>query len=207
MRTIWKRRDPRSRPHFCFVLCGPEPSARSLPDFAGASPLAAQVTPSPPKAPNRHVPRASEYWPAVSILQATPKRAQNVRPASGRSGGDQTGHTRHTMASFDDAGPRGSGPMRATVKWFNPTKGFGFVTLEDGTDAFCHASALASLPSPNLPQGATVMCDVGAGPARHAGDGCAQRRQFDGRPVSRLAALAATGRRRLRWRGRRRLPR
>jgi CspA family cold shock protein len=53
--------------------------------------------------------------------------------------------------------------MRATVKWFNPTKGFGFVTLEDGTDAFCHASALANLPSPNLPQGATVMCDVGQG--------------------------------------------
>jgi cold shock protein len=68
-----------------------------------------------------------------------------------------------TMASFENAGPRGSGPMRATVKWFNPTKGFGFVTLEDGTDAFCHASALASLPSPNLQQGATVMCDVGQG--------------------------------------------
>ena len=65
------------------------------------------------------------------------------------------------MASFDN--PRGSGPVRATVKWFNPTKGFGFVTLDDGTDAFCHASALASLPSPNLPQGSTVMCDVGQG--------------------------------------------
>lgn len=67
------------------------------------------------------------------------------------------------MAGFDNAGPRGSGPMRATVKWFNPTKGFGFVTLDDGTDAFCHASALANLPSPNLPQGSTVMCDVGQG--------------------------------------------
>jgi len=67
------------------------------------------------------------------------------------------------MASFDNAGPRGSGPQKATVKWFNPTKGFGFVTLEDGTDAFCHASALSHLASPNLPQGATVMCDVGQG--------------------------------------------
>jgi CspA family cold shock protein len=53
--------------------------------------------------------------------------------------------------------------MRATVKWFNPTKGFGFVTLEDGSDAFCHASALSSLSSPDLPQGATVYCDVGQG--------------------------------------------
>jgi len=49
------------------------------------------------------------------------------------------------------------------VKWFNPTKGFGFVTLEDGTDAFCHASALSSLSTPDLPQGATVFCDVAQG--------------------------------------------
>jgi CspA family cold shock protein len=53
--------------------------------------------------------------------------------------------------------------MRASVKWFNPTKGFGFVTLDDGTDAFCHASALSNLASADLPPGATVYCDVGQG--------------------------------------------
>ena len=65
------------------------------------------------------------------------------------------------MVNYDNAGYRsGSGSQRATVKWFNATKGFGFVTLEDGSDAFCHASALSGLPSPDLPQGATVYCDV-----------------------------------------------
>src|SRR4029453_10012893 len=65
------------------------------------------------------------------------------------------------MVNYDNAGFRsGSGSQRATVKWFNPTKGFGFVTLDDGSDAFCHASALSGLPSPELPQGATVYCDV-----------------------------------------------
>jgi cold shock protein len=65
------------------------------------------------------------------------------------------------MVNYDNAGFRSSsGAQRATVKWFNPTKGFGFVTLDDGSDAFCHASALSSLPSPELPQGATVYCDV-----------------------------------------------
>jgi cold shock protein len=65
------------------------------------------------------------------------------------------------MVNYDNAGFRsGSGSQRATVKWFNATKGFGFVTLEDGSDAFCHASALSSLSSPDLPQGATVYCDV-----------------------------------------------
>lgn len=68
------------------------------------------------------------------------------------------------MANFDHSGSRsGFGPQRATVKWFNSTKGFGFVTLEDGSDAFCHASALTSLPSVELPQGATVYCDVAQG--------------------------------------------
>ena len=65
------------------------------------------------------------------------------------------------MVNYDNAGFRsGSGSQRAIVKWFNPTKGFGFVTLDDGSDAFCHASALSSLSSPDLPQGATVYCDV-----------------------------------------------
>jgi CspA family cold shock protein len=68
------------------------------------------------------------------------------------------------MVNYDNAGFRsGSGSQRATVKWFNATKGFGFVTLADGSDAFCHASALSNLPSPDLPQGATVYCDVAQG--------------------------------------------
>src|SRR5215470_12894625 len=68
------------------------------------------------------------------------------------------------MVNYDNAGFRsGSGSQRATVKWFNSTKGFGFVTLDDGSDAFCHASALANLSSPDLPQGATVYCDVAQG--------------------------------------------
>jgi CspA family cold shock protein len=63
------------------------------------------------------------------------------------------------MSNLDSAGSA----TRATVKWFNPTKGFGFVTLDDGTDAFCHASALADVGITELPQGATVYCEVGHG--------------------------------------------
>jgi cold shock protein len=68
------------------------------------------------------------------------------------------------MVNYDNASFRsGSGSQRATVKWFNATKGFGFVTLADGSDAFCHASALSGLPTADLPQGATVYCDVAQG--------------------------------------------
>lgn len=64
------------------------------------------------------------------------------------------------MSNFDGTGSAGA---RATVKWFNPTKGFGFVTLENGTDAFCHASALTHIGISELPPGATVYCDVAEG--------------------------------------------
>jgi CspA family cold shock protein len=66
------------------------------------------------------------------------------------------------MANFDNNGsqPLARASVKGTVKWFNSTKGYGFITLEDGSDAFCHASALASQGAPNVPQGATVVCDL-----------------------------------------------
>ena len=52
----------------------------------------------------------------------------------------------------------------ATVKWFNPTKGFGFVTFDDGSpDAFCHISAVEQAGHDSLPDGATVVCDLSQG--------------------------------------------
>ena len=66
------------------------------------------------------------------------------------------------MANFENSGSRSltQASVRGTVKWFNATKGYGFITLENGGDAFCHASALAALGTPNVPQGATVICDL-----------------------------------------------
>ncbi len=70
------------------------------------------------------------------------------------------------MANFDngDARPLAHASVKGTVKWFNATKGYGFITLENGGDAFCHASALAALGTPNLPQGATIICDLQESP-------------------------------------------
>jgi cold shock protein len=53
--------------------------------------------------------------------------------------------------------------VEATVKWFNTTKGFGFVAVADGSEAFLHMSALeaAGLPAPR--EGATMKCEVGPG--------------------------------------------
>ncbi len=70
------------------------------------------------------------------------------------------------MTNFDngDTQPLAQASVKGTVKWFNATKGYGFITLENGGDAFCHASALAALGTPNLPQGATIVCDLQESP-------------------------------------------
>ena len=47
-----------------------------------------------------------------------------------------------------------------TVKWFNATKGFGFITSEDGQDLFAHFSAIQSDGFKSLDEGQKVTFDI-----------------------------------------------
>ena len=49
---------------------------------------------------------------------------------------------------------------RGTVKWFNESKGFGFIEREDGPDVFVHYSAIQSDGYKTLAEGATVSFDI-----------------------------------------------
>jgi CspA family cold shock protein len=51
----------------------------------------------------------------------------------------------------------------AEVIWFNAEKGFGFVRLDDGSDAFLHVSKLQAVGQTSLPEGAKlqVLVEVG----------------------------------------------
>jgi CspA family cold shock protein len=52
-----------------------------------------------------------------------------------------------------------------TVKWFNNSKGFGFITPDDGSaDVFVHFSAIASEGFRTLEEGQAVSYDVETGP-------------------------------------------
>ena len=52
-----------------------------------------------------------------------------------------------------------------TVKWFNESKGFGFITPSDGSkDVFVHYSAIASSGFRSLAEGQSVTFTVENGP-------------------------------------------
>ena len=51
-----------------------------------------------------------------------------------------------------------------TVKWFNDSKGFGFITQDNGTDLFVHHSAIVSDGYRSLSEGDQVTFDAERGP-------------------------------------------
>jgi len=51
-----------------------------------------------------------------------------------------------------------------TVKWFNPEKGFGFITQSDGADVFVHFKAIAGDGYKSLDEGQKVEFEIVKGP-------------------------------------------
>ena len=51
-----------------------------------------------------------------------------------------------------------------TVKWFNGSKGYGFISRDDGEDVFVHYSAITADGYRNLMEGQKVEFTVEKGP-------------------------------------------
>jgi CspA family cold shock protein len=64
------------------------------------------------------------------------------------------------MAYGNDKAAISQASAKGKVKWFNATKGYGFITLDNGGDAFCHASALQATGHSDVQPGTTIVCDL-----------------------------------------------
>jgi CspA family cold shock protein len=96
----------------------------------------------------------------VSVDESTATAAPPRRPGGAAAGG------------FQSRGPRPDGPRRqvdlstavdmaGTVKWYNPDKGFGFITPQSGgKDVFIHATVLERAGLGPLQEGQTVRMGV-----------------------------------------------
>jgi CspA family cold shock protein len=54
--------------------------------------------------------------------------------------------------------------MIGKVKWFNNSKGYGFIGREDGPDVFVHYSAIQGLGYRTLSEGDSVEFEIVEGP-------------------------------------------
>ena len=54
--------------------------------------------------------------------------------------------------------------LKGTVKWFNESKGFGFIEQEEGKDVFVHYSAITGSGFKTLNEGDKVQFEIVDGP-------------------------------------------
>jgi CspA family cold shock protein len=54
--------------------------------------------------------------------------------------------------------------VQGIVKWFNSSKGYGFIGRDDGPDVFVHFSAVAGDGYRTLDEGDVVEFEIGTGP-------------------------------------------
>jgi CspA family cold shock protein len=101
------------------------------------------------------VTEVTEVDESTAGTAAEAPRGPRPQAGSGFAGGQRRG--------FDS--PAASGPeQQGTVKWYNSTKGFGFIAPEDGgKDVFVHASALRRAGLTELAEGQLVSIQITQG--------------------------------------------
>jgi CspA family cold shock protein len=123
--------------------------------------------------------RNGHHPPAVS--GGGPRRALQRIPNDGRRMGRYKDYREPKRRGYDDdyipqdrvaerrpssprpSTPQASEPVEAIVKWFNAEKGFGFVAVVGGSEAFMHIRVLEAAGHSGVPEGARVKVRIGQG--------------------------------------------
>jgi cold shock protein len=101
-------------------------------------------------APGQRGPQVTEV---ISVDSST---ASPARPRSGPRPGGGGGYEQAPLVA--------SSQEQGTVKWYNATKGFGFIVRDGGgKDVFVHASALQRAGLTGLDEGQRVVVDIAEG--------------------------------------------
>ena len=131
---------------------------RSALEAVGMDVLLAGATVACETVPGRHGPEVSRIH-AVDFSTASTRTAPPGRaPDNGRPAAEPDAAPAGPAVSGPAASAR---PLRALVKWFLLSKGYGFLEPEDGSpDIFCHISAVEASGRDTLPQGAVVTCET-----------------------------------------------
>lgn len=97
-------------------------------------------------------------------LRVTGRAAGGAGRAPGRGGGDRGrggGGDRPRGGGYGGAASNAGGSSTGVVKWFNSTKGFGFIQPADGSaDVFVHISAVERAGLRELAEGQQVAFDL-----------------------------------------------
>jgi CspA family cold shock protein len=102
--------------------------------------------------PGQRGPQVTEVL-NVDSSTAAPSRPARSGPRPGGGGG-----------GYDQAPLVASSQEQGTVKWYNATKGFGFIVRDGGgKDVFVHASALQRAGLTSLNEGQRVVVDIAEG--------------------------------------------
>jgi CspA family cold shock protein len=80
-----------------------------------------------------------------------------------RGGFDDDDRASGGRPNYPSPTPQASEPVDAVVKWFNAEKGFGFVGVVGGSEAFMHIRQLEAAGHSSVTEGARVKVRIGQG--------------------------------------------
>lgn len=97
----------------------------------------------------------------LQVVRVVDLDASTAQPAAPPQAREEAGDVPHRHPQIVPEGDF----VEATVKWFNPSKGYGFITQGEGTpDIFIHMETLRRVGISQLMRGQAVRVRIGQGP-------------------------------------------